>query len=42
MFLNEITDEKLIIRAEHWAEDDKLGEIGIEEVSYLNCECQTI
>ena len=39
MFLNEITDEKLIIRAEHWAEDDKLGEIGIEEVSYLNCEC---
>ena len=39
MFLNEITNEKLIVRAEYWAEDSEIGGIGIEEVSYLNCEC---
>ena len=39
MFLNEITDEKLIVIAEYWANDNKLGEIGIKETSYLNCEC---
>lgn len=39
MFLNEITNEKLIVKAEYWANDNELGEIGIEKVSYLNCEC---
>ena len=39
MFLNSITDEKLVITAEYYANDEKLGEIKIEEVSYLNCEC---
>ena len=38
-FLDEITDEKLVITAEYYANDEKLGEIKIEEVFYLNCEC---
>ena len=34
-----VSSEKLIVRAEYWAEDSEIGGIGIEEVSYLNCEC---
>ena len=38
-FLNDITDEKLVISAEYNANDNELGAIDIEEVFYLNCEC---
>ena len=37
--LNDITDQAIVVSAEHYADDAELGEIGIEEVSYLNCEC---
>ena len=37
--LNDITDQALVVIAEHWANIEELGEINIEEVAYLNCEC---
>jgi hypothetical protein len=39
IFLNDITDEKLVITAEYYANDNQLGEIRLEQVIYLNCEC---
>jgi len=38
-FLDKITDKKLEVRCDFWGNDDEFGEIGIEEVMYLNCEC---
>ena len=38
-FLIDITDEKLVITAEYYANDSEIGEIRLEQVMYLNCEC---
>ena len=38
-FFNDFTEKELVISAEYDAFDENLGDIVIEEVSYINCEC---
>ena len=38
-FFNNFTEKEIVISAEYDAFDENLGDIIIEEVSYINCEC---
>ncbi len=38
-FFRKFTKKQLVILAEWYGDDDELGDIGIEEIAFINCEC---
>lgn len=38
-FFKNFTDKKLVVTTDYYAHDEELGEIGVEEVAFINCEC---